>query len=162
MTILPGVTTDGRDGRVGIDMAGGDGDASGQTQFFGPERGQTSDTGAGRHDGSGHTRGDDVFESGVESGQKRFRRKTGLFAPLRFVARRTGVAGLDSGELPDDPVRRFDQALGSIVDFGGFIEYLPGLGKKPFRGNLTSVVGQEALFQKRGGALKAVASGCAA
>ena len=49
------------------------------------------------------------------------------------------VAGLGPAQLPDDPVRGLDPAVGELVDLGVFVEHLQCLGELPLRRDLPAV-----------------------
>jgi hypothetical protein len=80
----------------------------------------------------------------------------------RLVAGRAGVAGLDAGELPDDPVGRLDQPVGPAVDLGRLVEDLQRLAEEPLARDLAAVARQPRLARRRAVSLMRSACGWAA
>ena len=75
---------------------------------------------------------DDVLEPRVESGEVRVVGEAVVLRPHRLVARGAARAGLDPGQLPDDPVAGIDQAVGAGVELRCLVEDLERLGEEPF------------------------------
>ena len=74
---------------------------------------------------------DDVRESRIERGEVARVREAVPLRPHRLVAGRAGVAGLDPGQPPDDPVGGLDQPVRGRVDLGRLIEDLERLREEP-------------------------------
>ena len=79
---------------------------------------------------------DDVLQARVEGFEEILGREAFAPGPDGFITGGGIVAGFHAGELPDDPVGGFDQAVGRRVDFRGFIQDLPDFGEEPFRADL--------------------------
>ncbi|GAA1278842.1 hypothetical protein GCM10009677_36520 [Sphaerisporangium rubeum] len=97
----------------------------------------------------------EVGEAGVERGQEL---GGGVAAVLvhPLVAGGADVAGLDAGELPDDPVGGLDPAVGQAVDLRVLLQHLQALGELPFGGDLAAVPGQPRLAALGGERVDAV------
>ena len=67
---------------------------------------------AGARDLAGHLLVDDVGEARGQGGKELAVGESVFLRPERLVAGGAGVAGLDPGELPDDPVSGLDQPVG--------------------------------------------------
>src|SRR5579863_7706191 len=68
-----------------------------------------------------------VFHCRVKGAKEIARGESPALHPHRLVSRRAGVALLLARELPDNPVGRFDEALGGGVDFRRFVQNLEQL-----------------------------------
>ncbi len=87
----------------------------------------------------GHLRLDDGGEPRVKGAEVTLRRKSFPFRPERFVAGGTRVARLHTRQLPDHPIRRFDQPICRGVDLGGLVQNLQRFGEEPLRRDLSAV-----------------------
>ena len=79
------------------------------------------------------------LEARIEGGEVVAAGEPVALRPDRLVAGRAGVAGLDAGQLPDDPVGRLDQAVGAVVDLGRLVEDLQRLREEPLGRDLAAV-----------------------
>ena len=88
---------------------------------------------------------DDVLEARVECGEIVVGREAVALRPHRLVAGSAAVAGLDAGELPDDPVGGLDEAVGARVDLGRLVEDLERLREEPLGRDPAAVARQPRL-----------------
>ena len=140
-TVAVGATdAAGRHADVGIDIADRDRDAGFQPDAGGHGRGQFAGFAAERHRRAELI--DEVDQFRVQRGAELAAGIATLRAPDGFVAGGAGVAGLDPGELPHDPVGGLDEAVGGIVDRRGFVGDLGDLRKQPFRADFAAVFDQ--------------------
>ncbi len=138
----------GRNGHVRVDV--GDGDR-GPHREAGPARRLGREAAgqlAGPRQVAAHPRVDDVREARVECLEVGRIGKAVALGPHRLVARGAGVAGLDAGESPDDPVGRLDQAVRRRVDLGRLVEDLERLREEPLRRDLAAVPVQPGLTHR--------------
>ena len=63
----------------------------------------------------------------------------------RLVSGGTGIARLDAGQLPDDPISRLDKAVDLGVDIGALLQDLQQLAEEPLRRDLAAVARQPRL-----------------
>ena len=135
---------------MGVHITDRHGDTGAQAHAGGHGRGQFASLAT-----QGHGRAElinEVFQLGVEGLAEVPTGEAPLGGPNRFVARRAGVAGLDARELPHDPVGRFNELGGGVIDLRGLVSDLGNLGEQPFRGNLAAVLDQPGLatFRRQG------------
>ncbi len=88
---------------------------------------------------------DHMFQARVERLEEFLGREALALRPDGLVAGGAGVARLHAGQLPDHPVRGFEQPVGRGVDIRGFVQDLQRLGKEPLRGDLAAVARQPRL-----------------
>ena len=151
ITIVPGFHHGGGgDGDVRVHVGDGDGGAGFQPGPGGGLGGQPAGFLAQRDDGAGHLFIDDVLQARVEGFEERLGREAFALGPDGLVTGGAGVALFLAGQLPDDPVGGFEEALGGGVDFGVFVEDLPDLGEEPFGADLTAVAVEESRSPSRG------------
>ena len=108
--------------------------------------GQDTRSAAGRQESARHLLVDDVLEARVERGEVGVVGEPVPLRPHRLVAGGAGVAGLGSGQLPDDPVGGFDQPLRPVVELGRLVEDLERLCEEPLRRDLPAVAGEPRLL----------------
>jgi len=132
-----------RDRHVGVDIRHRHGDPRLQTH---PARclfGQVAGPIAQRGELGAHLLLDDVDQIWV---QRRQIFLVGIFPVLvdSLVAGGAGVARFLAAQLPHHPVRRLEEAVGSVVDLRRLVENLQHLAEEPLRGNLPAVALQPA------------------
>jgi len=93
--------------------------------------GQPAGALADGENGARHLLVDDMLQARVKGGEVFLRWESFALGPDGFVAGGAGVALLLAGELPDDPVGGFDQAVSSSVDLRRFVEDLERFGEEP-------------------------------
>ncbi len=135
----------GGDGDVRIDVGDGDGRALVQA---GPCRclsGEAAGPVAGAGDLARHLGVHDIGEARVERLEERPARKSVAPAPDGLVARGRGVARLNPGEPPDEPVAGLDEPVRLRVDGRRLVEDLEGLAEEPLGADLAAVAVEPAL-----------------
>ncbi len=142
----PAVLDGPRGGRgdMGVDVAGGHGDARGQS---GPGRGpvgEGADPGTERGERMLQAGAGEVREVGVQGSEVVLARVTAVLEDT-LVAGGAGIAALGAGELPDDPVGGLDPALAGGVDGRVLLQDLERLGVLPLGGDLPAVAGDPLL-----------------
>ena len=130
----------GRRGRrhMGVDVADADRDALGQPRPRGGLGAQPSGPRPQLADGVLQLVGDEAGEVRV---QRREVLGSGVDAVLELalVTGGAGVAQVGAAQLPHDPVRGLDPALGAAVDLRVLLQHLQRLGELPLRGDLAAV-----------------------
>ena len=140
MTIRPGsVTVAAGTGDVGIDVGDRDRRPWRQSGPGGGLGGQSAGPLAGGVEHRAHLVVDDGGEGRIEGGEVARVREAVALRPHRLVAGGAGVARLDAGQLPDDPVGRLDQAVGRRIDLGRLVEDLERLREEPLGRDLAAV-----------------------
>ncbi len=134
----------GRWGHVRVDIAGGHRDARGQPRPLRRPGGERADPGAGRGKGVLQTGSGEVCEPGVQGGEVLLARVTAVLEHAA-VSGRAGVAALDAGELPDDPVGCLDPPRAGGIDGRVLLQDLERLGVLPLGGDPSAVVGDPLL-----------------
>ena len=145
-TIVPGSVTVAAGSRdVGVDVGDRDRRPGAQAGQRRRSFGQHARSAAERQERARHLLVDDVLEARVERREEGVVGKPVALRPHRLVAGGAGVAGLDAGQLPDDPVGRLDQPVGAVVDLGRLVEDLERLREEPLRRDLAAVAGEPRL-----------------
>ena len=148
-----------RDRDVGIDVADGHRRAGPQAGPRGRLLGQATGALADGSDVARQLGVDDVAQPRVERGEVVGVGEAVALRPHRLVAGGAGVAGLDPGEPPDDPVGRLDEAVGGGVRVGRLVEDLEDLGEEPLRRDLAAIAVEPGLAGRPGGVVDAVGLG---
>lgn len=86
-----------------------------------------------------------VGQARIERGEKLLGRESRPLVPGFLIARRAGVARFPAAQLPDDPIRRLDKAVGGLIDFLVLLQHLPHFRNRPFGGNFAAVIGEPGL-----------------
>ena len=145
-TIVPGAGHGHRRRRdVRVDVRDRDRRPGHEARPGGGPLGEAARPVADRDDPARHLLVDDVLEARIERGEVVRGREAVALRPDRLVAGRAGVARLDAGELPDDPVGRLDQPVGRVVDLGRLVEDLERLREEPLGRDLAAVAGEPRL-----------------
>ena len=139
---------------VRVDVADGDRDPLRQAGPAGRLGGQRA--GARAERGERHLElGDEVREALVERAQVVLRRPAAVLVDA-LVAGRADGPDLAAAELPHDPVRALDPALGAVVDLGILVEHLQRLRELPLGRDPPAVARQPRLAALGGDRVDAV------
>ena len=130
---------------MGIDVRHRHGGPRTQSRPGGSLLGQPAGSFAHGHEVPRHARVDDIGKARIERGEVVVRRETVPLRPHRLVAGRADVAGLPTGQLPDDPVRCLEEPLGTSVDVRRLVEDLERLGEEPLGADLPAIAIQPGL-----------------
>jgi len=140
----------GRHGDVGVHVRHSDGDPGSQPGGMCHLGGQAAGAGTEGKNGARHLLIDDVPHAGIERREKVAGWEPFPSGPDGLVTRGAGVARLDAGEAPDNPVGRLDEAVRSRIDLRRLIENLQRFWEEPLGRYLPAVPRQPALTARAG------------